>query len=125
MILFKKRKTEMRYRKIIFAAALTGASLIAATAWAAFKTPWDGEWVGTTKKGDAVDVTISGASVSGYQFKGQGVTVNSSTVAPKTVVFHVGYLNGEIRVTRTGESTASYTYSASDGGHAAGKLTRR
>jgi len=68
-----------------------------------------------------VDVTISGASVSGYQFKGQGVTVNSSTVAPKTV----GYLNGEIRLTRTGESTASYSYSASDGGFAAAKLTRK
>ena len=115
----------MKYREMIFAGALTGASLVAATASAAFKTPWDGEWVGATNKGDPVDVTISGPSVSGYQFKGQGVTVNSSTVAPKTVVFHVGFLNGEIQITRTGESTASYTYSASDGGHAAGKLTRK
>jgi hypothetical protein len=115
----------MKYREVIFAGALTGASLIAATAWAAFKTPWDGEWVGTTNKGDSVDVAISGASVSGYQFKGQYVTVNSSTVAPKTIVFHVGYLNGEIKVTRTGENTASYTYSASDGGHATGKLARK
>jgi hypothetical protein len=115
----------MKYRDVLFAGALTGASLIAATASAAFKTPWDGEWVGTTNKGDAVDVTISGASVSGYQFKGQNVGVNSSSVSPKTVVFHVGYLNGEIRVTRTGETSASYTYSASDGGHATGKLNRR
>ena len=112
----------MKYREMIFAGAL---SLIATTAWAAFKTPWDGEWVGATNKGDPVDITISGSSVSGYQFKGQGVTVNSSTVAPKTVVFHVGFLNGEIRVTRTGEGTASYSYSASDGGHATGRLNRK
>ena len=64
----------MKYREMIFAGALTGASLVAATASAAFKTPWDGEWVGATNKGDPVDVTISGPSVSGYQFKGQGVT---------------------------------------------------
>lgn len=116
---------EMKYRELIFAGALTAASLIAATAWAAFKTSWDGEWAGTTNKGDSMDVTISGPSVSAYQFKGQNVTINSSTVAPKTVVFHVGYLNGEIKVTRTGENAASFSYSASDGGHATGRLTRK
>jgi hypothetical protein len=115
----------MKYREVIFAAALTGASLSAATAWAAFKTPWDGEWIGTTNKGDSFDMTISGPSVSGYQFKGQNITINSSAVSPNTVVFHVGNLNGEIKVTRTGEKAASFTYSASDGGHATGRLTRK
>jgi hypothetical protein len=115
----------MKRNGTIFAAAMAASALVASTASAAFKTPWDGEWVGTTNKGDSMDVTISGASVSGYQFKGQSVTINSSTVSPKTVVFHVGFLNGEIRVARTGENTASYSYSASDGGHATGKLNRK
>jgi hypothetical protein len=114
----------MNYRAMALAAALTAVSLIASPAWA-FKTSWDGEWVGVTGKGDTLDVTISGASVSGYQFKGQGVTINSSAVEPKSVVFHVGYLNGEIKVVRTGENTASFSYSASDGGWAKGKLTRK
>ena len=87
-------------------------------------TPWDGEWVGARSKGQTLDASISGASVSAYQYQGQNVTINSSSVSPKTVVFHVGRLNGEIKVVRTGENSASFTYSAPDG-HAAGKLTRK
>jgi hypothetical protein len=115
----------MKYRAAIFAATLTGAILVTGAAWAAFKSPWDGEWVGATTKGDSMDVTISGPSVSAYQFKGQPITINSSSVTPKLIVYHVGNLNGEVKVTRTGENTAAFTYSASDGGHATGKLTRK
>jgi hypothetical protein len=115
----------MNRRIALVVGVLSILSLWPIGASAAFKTPWAGEWAGTTEKGDAVALTISGSSVTAYQFKGQNVAINSSEVGPKTAIFHVGYLNGEIRLTRTGEASAAYAYSASDGGHAHAKLIRR
>ena len=115
----------MNRRIALLAGALAVLSLAPFSARAAFKTPWDGQWAGTTEKGDAVALSISGSSVTAYQFKGQNVTINSSQVGPKTAIFHVGYLNGEIRLTRTGETSAAYAYSASDGGRAHAKLIRK
>lgn len=112
-------------RRIALLVAFAVLSLAPFSARAAFKTPWDGQWAGTTEKGDAVALSISGASVTAYQFKGQNIVINSSQVGPKTAIFHVGSLNGEIKLTRTGETAAAYAYSASDGGRAHAKLLRK
>jgi hypothetical protein len=112
-------------RRTVIVGAISSLAFLPMSVSAAFKTPWDGEWRGTTEKGAPLDVTISGSAVTAYQFQGQSVVVNSSQVTPTTVVFHVGQLNGEIRLIRAGETSANFTYSASDGGHAHGKLVRK
>jgi hypothetical protein len=76
---------------------------------------WDGVWAGAFPDGATVQVTISGPSVTDYKYKGQGVTINSQSVAPKAVVLTIGTMNAQIRMQRTGKKSANFFYKEPNG----------
>jgi len=89
-------------------ALLTGAAQAAADSW-------DGAWTGAFPDGATVQVTVSGPSVTDYKYKGPGVTINSQSVAPKTVVLTVGSMNAQIKMQRTGKKSANFFYKEPNG----------
>jgi hypothetical protein len=76
---------------------------------------WDGVWTGAFPDGATVQVTVSGPSVTDYKYKGQGVTINSQSVAPKAVVLTVGTMNAQIKMQRTGKKSANFLYKEPNG----------
>lgn len=85
---------------------------------------WDGVWEGTTTKGGSIVVTVAGGQVS-YVFRGSSVQVNSASLAGGKLTLTVGAMNGVVKLTKSGASTASYSYSDSSGGSASATLQRR
>jgi hypothetical protein len=94
---------------------LAAAPAFAIRAAKAAADSWDGVWSGAFPDGAAVQVTISGPSVTDYKYKGQGVTINSQSVAPKAVVLTVGTMNAQIKMQRTGKKSANFFYKEPNG----------
>lgn len=111
-------------RRLFIVSALVSGLTVVASAASAKDAGWEGVWAGTTAKGGAVVVTVSGGQVS-YSFRGEAVRVNSASMSGKTLTFTVGSLDGVVRLTKSGATNASYSYSDSTGGSASATLSRR
>lgn len=86
---------------------------------------WDGTWVGTTAKGGAVQITISGDQATQYNFRGEQVPINQSGSSGKSFQLDVGSGHGTIRLTMAGKRGARFSYKDPEGGSATATLTRQ
>lgn len=86
---------------------------------------WDGTWVGTTAKGGAVAITISGEAATQYVFRGEDVPVNQSGSNGKSFQLDVGAGHGMVMLMMAGKTKAKYSYKGPDGGTASATLVRQ
>jgi hypothetical protein len=113
-------------RALIGFAAGAVATLINGAAFAQGAAAWDSTWVGTTQRGGAVQVTVSGGRPASYVFRGQPVPITGASVSGNSMTINVnGGIPGTVKITRGMGNAVSYSYSDTGGGTAAATLTKQ
>jgi hypothetical protein len=86
---------------------------------------WDGAWTGKLNNSEPVSVTISGGKVVGYAIRdGQPFSINYSRVTLSTVSFG-DVDNYTVKITKTGNATASGFVHTTMMGDGSAMLTRQ
>ncbi|AYD01903.1 hypothetical protein [Neorhizobium sp. NCHU2750] len=97
------------FRNIVFSAIIVMFS--SAAAFATEFGDLAGTYSGKTEKGSAVVFTIPKSGTPSYRFKGEPISVNTSSLSGKTITMRVGSGGGKITLTSTGKSTMQMQYS--------------
>jgi hypothetical protein len=115
----------MIFGRRLLALALPFALFLSTASQASTTPKWDGTWAGTVENIGPVSVTIAKGKVVGYAIRGTApYGIQYSTVTLDTVAFG-DHDNYDVKIIKTGATTASGTAHSSLMGDGAASLSRQ